>query len=556
MIKLVVRFILIFIITIQSLFPQSLKYQADEVVFIIKTTSKNKEWSPQTVTKTGQPLTWKASATGMADQVVTTLNTPAFDLSVNRTSDVTITVTSPDGASGLTELRIVELNITSVEFKIASGIQKFNCSNNQLKELDVSKNSELINLNCNSNYKIKELIVGTNRVLETLICFYNEIEDLDLLQNNKLTSLSCGSNKLKDLDLTANISLTSLECDNNSLGSLNVQNGNNVNMNFFNSTNNKELKCIQVDDETANFSNWQKDSWAQYNNDCTFANRPPMANDDLYSTTDNTVLNISYGSGVLINDSDHEDKPLTAILITGVSNGSLQLDPNGSFTYTPDKNFYGTDQFTYKANDGELDSSPATVTIHVNLMNQKPIAEADFYRTIENVELIISKSTGLLTNDGDADNDMLTVKLENDVINGVLNLLPDGSFTYLPNVDFYGEDFFTYKTFDGFEYSLLAEVNIEVEAINEIIVPNAFSPNDDQINDNFRPVYKGMVQVRLEIYDTWGNLIFFEEGKNITGWNGTLKGTDAENGNYMFKITAETYDNQIIVRDGVFILIK
>ena len=198
-------------------------------IITLTTTSKSLDWSPQSVTKTGEALTWKASAAGMEDQVITTLGTPSFDLSLPRsTEDVIITVSSPDGALGLTELRMINLNITFVDLQNVSGLQKLNCSNNLLKELDVSKNTNLIELNCNSNYKIKNLNVNSNKALEALICFNSEIENLDLSENINLTLLSCGSNKIKGLDLSMNNSLISLECDDNQLESLDIKNGNNI----------------------------------------------------------------------------------------------------------------------------------------------------------------------------------------------------------------------------------------------------------------------------------------------------------------------------------------
>ena len=69
--------------------------------------------------------------------------------------------------------------------------------------------------------------------------------------------------------------------------------------------------------------------------------------------------------GVLGNDTDPEDEALTAILVTDVANGTLTLNADGSFTYAPNLNFWGTDTFTYQANDGHGNSAPATVTITV-----------------------------------------------------------------------------------------------------------------------------------------------------------------------------------------------
>ena len=80
--------------------------------------------------------------------------------------------------------------------------------------------------------------------------------------------------------------------------------------------------------------------------------------------------------GVLGNDSDADDDSLTASLVTSVSNGSLDLQTDGSFTYTPNLNFNGEDSFTYVANDGKADSNIATVTITVNPVNDPPVADA------------------------------------------------------------------------------------------------------------------------------------------------------------------------------------
>ena len=81
--------------------------------------------------------------------------------------------------------------------------------------------------------------------------------------------------------------------------------------------------------------------------------------------------------GVLANDSDPDDDTRVALLVTDPQHGTLNLTPNGSFTYTPVPNFYGTDKFTYKANDGWLDSNIATVTITVTPVNDAPVAADD-----------------------------------------------------------------------------------------------------------------------------------------------------------------------------------
>lgn len=93
-------------------------------------------------------------------------------------------------------------------------------------------------------------------------------------------------------------------------------------------------------------------------------NLAPAALDDSYSVLEDAVLSVP-APGVLGNDTDPELGPLTATRLTDPSYGTLSFSANGSFTYTPDAGWSGVDTFTYKANDGALDSAPATVTITV-----------------------------------------------------------------------------------------------------------------------------------------------------------------------------------------------
>ncbi len=104
-----------------------------------------------------------------------------------------------------------------------------------------------------------------------------------------------------------------------------------------------------------------------------FSNTPPTAANDSYTVAEDTVLTVA-APGVLANDSDMESTVLTATLKTGPMTGTLALNPNGAFSYTPPANFNGTVTFTYVASDGDLSSQPATVTITVTPVDQPPEA--------------------------------------------------------------------------------------------------------------------------------------------------------------------------------------
>jgi hypothetical protein len=91
----------------------------------------------------------------------------------------------------------------------------------------------------------------------------------------------------------------------------------------------------------------------------------PLAQGDAYSLWKNTPRTVA-APGALGNDFEYDGEALTAVLASGVSHGSLTLNPDGSFTYTPTAGYAGPDSFTYLARDTSgADSSPATVTLTV-----------------------------------------------------------------------------------------------------------------------------------------------------------------------------------------------
>lgn len=94
-------------------------------------------------------------------------------------------------------------------------------------------------------------------------------------------------------------------------------------------------------------------------------NVPPVAVADNYSIDQDTVLTVP-APGVLDNDSDTDGNPLTAVLDTPPTNGTLNLNADGSFEYTPAPGYVGNDSFSYHANDGTADSNIVTVEITVN----------------------------------------------------------------------------------------------------------------------------------------------------------------------------------------------
>jgi hypothetical protein len=207
-------------------------------------------------------------------------------------------------------------------------------------------------------------------------------------------------------------------------------------------------------------------------------NDPPVAVDDGYATSFETTLNVAAVAGVLDNDTDVEGDALTAVLQDDVTNGTLTLNSDGSFDYTPDAGFSGTDSFTYFANDGtENGLTPATVTITVNAAtNTPPVAVDDGATTNEDTAVVID----LLANDSDVDGDSLNVTVIGAASNGTVVDNGDGTVTYTPDPDYNGPDSFTYTVSDG-TVTDTATVNVTVDPVNDppVAVDDGATTNED-----------------------------------------------------------------------------
>ncbi|HND53969.1 MAG TPA: Ig-like domain-containing protein, partial [Pirellulaceae bacterium] len=198
----------------------------------------------------------------------------------------------------------------------------------------------------------------------------------------------------------------------------------------------------------------------------TPTNSPPSVENDSYAATTGQSLTISATIGVLANDSDADSDSLTAAVTQQPSHGTVTLSSDGGFTYTPASGFTGQDSFQYVANDGTVDSDPATVTLTVASGNHAPVAAADGYTTSSGQSLIVGTSSGVLSNDTDADNNTLTAAIVTTPSHGTVTLNTNGSFTYTPTNGFSGTDSFTYRANDGTADSSPATVTLTVTAAN------------------------------------------------------------------------------------------
>ena len=184
------------------------------------------------------------------------------------------------------------------------------------------------------------------------------------------------------------------------------------------------------------------------------ANDPPVANNQTVTTNKNVAIAIT------LTGSDVEGSTLRFFIVTSPTNGTLTgTEPN--VTYIPNNNFSGTDTFTFRANDGALDSTTnGTVTVNVSQTNSVPVAQAQSVTTNEDT----AKAIVLSATDGDGDT--LTYTILTQPANGTLSGTPP-NVTYTPNANFNGSDSFTFKAADALVDSNTATVSITVSSVND-----------------------------------------------------------------------------------------
>ncbi|MDC4168993.1 retention module-containing protein [Photobacterium damselae] len=160
-------------------------------------------------------------------------------------------------------------------------------------------------------------------------------------------------------------------------------------------------------------------------------------------------------------DADGDD--LTFELVDGSepTNGQVTVNPDGSWEYVPNTDFNGEDSFTVVVDDGNGGTDTITVTVNVTPVNDAPVGENVSAETQEETAV-----TGQLTAT-DVDGDNLTFKPGSDPTNGQVTVNPDGSWEYVPNPDFNGEDSFTVVVDDGNGGTDTITVTVNVTPAND-----------------------------------------------------------------------------------------
>ena len=224
---------------------------------------------------------------------------------------------------------------------------------------------------------------------------------------------------------------------------------------------------LTIDDGGDTSLSWYK----QFTDGCTVGNTAPIANPGGF-TVDEGGLATSLTNGVLSvldGDSDPEGAPLTAVLISEPSHGSLSMAEDGTFSYSHDGSETTSDSFTYRANDGELDSNTVTISIAIAPVNDPPLAVSDDIEVDEGgtATSLTDAALSVLDGDSDPEGNPLTAVLISDPTHGSLSLADNGTFIYSHDGSETTIDSFTYRANDGELDSNTVTISISIAPVND-----------------------------------------------------------------------------------------
>ncbi|MCK7555646.1 Ig-like domain-containing protein [Chitinophaga sedimenti] len=236
-------------------------------------------------------------------------------------------------------------------------------------------------------------------------------------------------------------------------------------------------------------------------------NDVPVASNQINTTNEDAPVNGT------ITATDADSDPLTFTKATDPAHGSVVVNSDGTYTYTPDPNYHGTDQFNVTITDGNGGTITITITITVNSVNDVPVASNQTNTTNEDAPV-----NGTLTAT-DADNDLLTFTKATDPAHGTVVVNSDGTYTYTPNPDYHGTDQFNVTVSDGNGGTTTITVTVTVSSVNDVPVAS----NQTNTTNEDAPV------------------------------NGTLTATDADNDPLTFtKATDPAHGTVVVNNDGTY----
>ena len=211
-----------------------------------------------------------------------------------------------------------------------------------------------------------------------------------------------------------------------------------------------------------------EDNATRQTSDTRFGNTIPISNPQDQTLAEDTTREMT----LVATDADAD--ALVYTIVTPPTHGSLQ-GTQDHLTYIPNPDYNGADSFSFKTNDGQVDSNTATVSLTITPVNDTPIPQGDTASTDEDTPVTIA----VLTNDTDIDvGDVLHIASVSTPAHGTATIVDD-EIHYTPSQDYHGTDSFTYIVSDGNSGTggrtgeAEAEVNLTVISVNDAPVAEA-----------------------------------------------------------------------------------
>jgi large repetitive protein len=176
----------------------------------------------------------------------------------------------------------------------------------------------------------------------------------------------------------------------------------------------------------------------------------------------NSQEDVIFNGNISSFNSDIDDVVLNYSLTSAAANGSIILNSNGTFSYTPNANFNGADSFNYQVCDDDNGCVSSLVNLNVLPLNDAPVSNGGSFNTNEDNIL-----NAVIANDTDADGDNLSFSLISQPMNGTLIIQADGAFSYEPNLNYNGPEMATYEVCDDNNACDAGVIEIIVSPVND-----------------------------------------------------------------------------------------
>lgn len=193
-----------------------------------------------------------------------------------------------------------------------------------------------------------------------------------------------------------------------------------------------------------------------------YGNDAPDASPDAETVAEDGVLN----DFVSATDPDGDALVYSIAPGDGPANGTLVMNADGTYTYTPNADYVGSDSFTYTVTDPSGATDKATVSLTVENTNDAPVASGVIQTTNEDSPVIITPSFTDLDN-AQGSPDTATISVGSNPANGSVVVNANGTITYTPDADFFGTDSFQYIVTDAAGASSIATATVTVKAVND-----------------------------------------------------------------------------------------